>query len=99
VPGNIRVQFVDTGEGTYYRNNGFADFEDSCGRTNYTRIPLGEWYHYRSPNLKNVTTTRTGPNNTPVESGTPVQILKVGVGGSGWDFEGYFDNVRLILIE
>ncbi len=98
-PGNIRFEFMDASENTYYWNNGFADFADAYGRTNYTRIPLGTWYHYRSPNLKNVTTTLTGPHNTPVPSGTPVQILQVRAGGSGWDFEGYFDNVRLILIK
>ncbi len=98
-PGDIRIEFVDTTGETYDWNNGFADFEDFYERTNYTQIPLGVWYHYRSPNLKNVTTTKTGPHNAPIPSGTPAQISKVKVGGSGWDFEGYFDNVKLILIE
>ncbi len=93
------IRFVNQGAETWEWHHGFADFDDYYERTNYTKVELGTWYHYRSPNLKEVQTTETEAGNVPIESGPPTRITEVKVGGSGWDFEGYFDNVRLILVE
>ncbi len=93
------IRFVNSGDESYEWHHGFADFDDTYERSNYTKVELGAWYHYRSPNLKEVQTTETGPHNAPIESGPPTLITEVKVGGSGWDFEGYFDNVKLILVE
>ncbi len=98
-PADVKIYFTDLDENNHIWNNGFLNGADFYNRTNYTSIGLNTWYHYRSPNLRTVKTTRTGPGNTPVQSNFIYSINTMRIGGGGWDFEGAFDNVKLILIE
>lgn len=71
------------------------DNNENYGRTNFEYVARNQWRHYLSPNLVDVTTTTTAPHNVPLSSPPPYHLKTIFVGGSGWDYEGLFDSVRL----
>jgi len=99
-PADARLYFTDTSGSDYLWNHGFMLNVDPYGRSNYTVVPAGEWYHYTSPNLIGEQTTQTPAYSVnPIPSGTIVTLNTLRLRGEGWNFEGEFDNVKLILIE
>ncbi|MFB6345463.1 MAG: hypothetical protein ABEK50_06800 [bacterium] len=46
----------------------------------YQRVSRGEWFHFRSPNLKKI--------DPP-----PSELVRLKIGGRGWDFRGQFDHL------
>jgi outer membrane protein assembly factor BamB/ABC-type transport system substrate-binding protein len=96
-PARVLVNYEDANGGQWQWDHHFfpSDNYERYGRTNFEYVPRNTWCHYVSPNLVDVTTTTTGPGNTPLPSSTPYKITSVWVGGTGWDFSGMFDNVRL----
>ncbi len=95
-PADIIIHFTDTNGQNFVWNHGFLDVDDTYNRTNYTKIPLNTWYHYKSPDLTKEKTTETGAYNASKNSGTIKTINSVFLGGNGWSFEGFLDNFKLI---
>ncbi|MEM4726699.1 MAG: hypothetical protein QXD04_00385 [Candidatus Bathyarchaeia archaeon] len=95
-PALVRITYEDEYGNTWDWVHGFLHQEDFYGRKNYDVVTFGRWYHYRSPNLLNITTTLTEPGNVPVSSPPPKIIKRIYVGGQAWDFNGRFDNIKII---
>jgi hypothetical protein len=99
-PGRVVIEYQDELGGNWAWDHNFlpSDNNERFGRTNFDYVTRNEWYHYVSPNLLNVTTTKTGPHNAPIDSPTPYRITRIYVGGAGWDFNGRFDDVQLLAV-
>lgn len=96
-PATIYVTYEDADSNVWIWSHAFFpnDNNEYYGRTNFNYVTRNTWHHYVSPNLVDVTTTRTGPNNQPIPSPTPFKITRIWVGGTGWAFKGRYDNVNL----
>ncbi|MCX5852591.1 MAG: hypothetical protein NT072_11170 [Deltaproteobacteria bacterium] len=90
-PAEAKIYFTDL-DGTINLlwNHGFLSGTDSEGKTNYTPNIGFNWYHYTSPNLKTVKSTDGADLGNFIRT-----INTLALGGSGWDYEGKFDNVVL----
>jgi hypothetical protein len=97
-PAHIIMTYKDRDGKSWLWTHGFLPVKDRWGRKNYDVVTRNVWYHYKSPNLVNVTTTVTRPYNKPIPSPTPAKITRIWIGGNGWDFKGRYDNVKLYCL-
>ena len=72
---------------------GFLDREDTQGLNPYTLVPKKTWYHFRSPELRDLMETRPGksPAAYPLK-----RIHNVVIGGFGWELKSRVANICIV---
>jgi hypothetical protein len=70
--------------GSYMWSWGFLTRPNSAALPNYSVVPLGEWAHFESPNLLDLTPR-------------PVSIEAVQISAAGWDFHSQVDEAVMVL--
>ena len=81
-PINLVAYYTDKNGNRQIWKRGFLKKENIYSKTNYDVAPLGEWYHFKSENLMQI-------------SPKPVEIVEIQIGGCGWSFSGKADNLKL----
>lgn len=96
-PALVSIIYEDENGSTWIWDHAFFPDDDNeyYGRTNFEYVVRNQWNHYVSPSLTEVTTTTTAPHNVPISSPTPHRLKSIFVGGTGWDYTGMIDNVKL----
>lgn len=96
-PAKIYVSYEDADGNPWLWDHNFhpSDNNERWKRTNFNYVTRNQWFHYVSPNLVEVTTTKTEPHNVPIPSPTPYRITRIWIGGTGWNFHGRMDNINL----
>ncbi|MFO7946326.1 MAG: hypothetical protein R6V19_05910 [Armatimonadota bacterium] len=100
-PAQIALSMRDSNGHTRHWMHGFHYQNNEDGWKNCTRVPKGQWHHWRSPNLAAKNPDRSSNhlwNRRRTAQFIPAKVTAIAVRAQGWGMRSRITNLRFIGI-